>query len=106
LVTLGFLGWKQRQLKPAGIDVETEAARAKKKYKQVMVDIEDLPSVKPTETVIPLSSLDDLARIADDLVKPMLHQVEGSRHVYCIVDGAVRYQYTSQPQDSGFEGAQ
>jgi len=101
LVALGFLGWKQRQLKPAGINVETEAARAKKKYKQVMVDIEGLPSVKPAETVIPLSSLDDLVRIADDLVKPVLHQSEEGRHTYCVVDGVVRYQYTSQPQDSG-----
>jgi len=69
------------------------------------VDIEQLPSVKANETVIPLSSLDDLVRIADDLVKPVLHQVEAERHIYCIVDGTVRYQYTRQPQDSAFEGA-
>ncbi|MDH5781573.1 MAG: DUF5305 domain-containing protein, partial [Dehalococcoidia bacterium] len=93
LVALGYLGWNQTQLKPAAVDVETEAARAKKKYKQVMVDVEGLPEVKANETVIPLSSLDDLVRIADDLVKPVLHQVEAGRHIYCIVDGAVRYQY-------------
>ena len=65
-----------------------------------MVDIEELPSAKPNETVIPLSSLDDLVRIADDLVKPVLHQVEEGRHIYCIVDGVVRYQYVSEPQDN------
>ena len=71
----------------------------------MIVDIEELPEIKPNETVIPLSSLDDLARIADDLVKPVLHQVEEGKHIYCVVDGVVRYQYVIQPQDSGFEGA-
>jgi len=59
----------------------------------MMVDVEELPGVKPTETVIPLNSLDDLVRIADDLVKPILHQVEKGRHTYCIIDGGVRYLY-------------
>lgn len=100
LAALGYFGWSQRELKTAGISAaEVQAARAKKKYKQVMVDIEELPEVKPSETVIPLSSLDDLVRIADDLVKPVLHQVEEGRHSYFIVDGAVRYQYVSQPPD-------
>ena len=100
LLALGYFGWNQAQLKATGIGIEAEAARAKKKYKQVMVDIEELPSIKPNETVIPLSSLDDLVRIADDLVKPVLHQVEEGRHIYCTIDGAVRYQYPSQPQDN------
>ena len=94
LLALGYFGWSQTQLKPAGITTgEAEAARAKKKYGQVMADIEELPGVKPNEIVIPLSSLDDLVRIADDLVKPVLHQVEQGKHIYCIIDGAVRYQY-------------
>jgi len=72
---------------------EAEAARARKKYRQMMVDVEELPGVKPTETVIPLNSLDDLVRIADDLVKPVLHQAEEGRHTYCIIDSGVRYLY-------------
>jgi hypothetical protein len=93
LVALGYFGWNQSQLKPAIVDTEAEAARARKKYKQVMVDIEELPSVKTDETVIPLSSLEDLVRIADDLVKPVLHQAEEGRHIYCIIDSGVRYLY-------------
>jgi len=101
LLALGYFGWSYVQLRrePAGIDVEAEAARARKKYRQVLVDVEELPSAKPNETLIPLSSLDDLVRVADDLVKPVLHQVKEGRHVYCTVDGAVRYEYASQPQD-------
>lgn len=72
------------------------AARVRKKYKQVLVDIEELPEIKPGETVIPLGSLDDLVRISDDLLKPVLHQASEGRHVYCTIDGSVRYQYISQ----------
>lgn len=68
-----------------------------------MVDMEGLPKIKPNETVIPLSSLHDLVRIADDLVKPVLHQVEEGTHICCVVDGAVRYQYISQAQDREVE---
>ena len=81
------------------------AATARKKYKQVLGEIQKLPEVKANETVIPLSSLDDLVQIADDLVKPVLHKVAEGRHSYFIVDGTVRYQYISQSQDSAFEGA-
>jgi len=77
---------------------EAEAARARKKYRQMMVDVEELPGVKPTETVIPLNSLDDLVRVADDLVKPILHQAEAGRHTYCVIDSGVRYLYVIETQ--------
>jgi hypothetical protein len=57
------------------------------------VDVKELPEVKPTETIIPLTTLDDLVRIADDLVKPVLHQAEKGRHTYCVIDSGVRYLY-------------
>lgn len=75
------------------------AATARKKYKHVLVEIQELPSVKSNEIVIPLNLLNDLVRIADDLVKPVLHKVAEGKHIYCIVDGTVRYQYISQPLD-------
>jgi len=94
LLALGYFGWCQTQLRLAPATAgEAEAARARKKYRQMMVDVEELPGVKPTETVIPLNSLDDLARIADDLVKPILHWAEEGRHSYCVIDSGVRYLY-------------
>ncbi len=100
LLALLYFGWCRTQPVPALVaeisPADVEAARARKKYKQVLVDIEELPEIKPGETVIPLSSLDDLVRIADDLVKPVLHQASEGRHVYCTIDGSVRYQYISQ----------
>jgi hypothetical protein len=98
LLALGYFGWSQTQLRVAPVSAgEAEAARARKKYRQMMVDIGELPVVKPTETVIPLNSLDDLVRIADDLVKPVLHQVEQGVHTYSIIDSGVRYVYVSKP---------
>jgi len=99
LLALLYFGWCRTQPVPAPVaevsPAEAEAARARKKYRQVLVDIAELPEVKPGETVIPLSSLDDLVRISDDLVKPVLHQASEGRHVYCTIDGSVRYQYIS-----------
>ena len=94
LLALAYFGWSQTQLGLAPVSAgAAEAARAGKKYRQMMVDVEELPGVRPTETVIPLNSLDDLARVADDLVKPVLHQAERGRHTYCVIDGGVRYVY-------------
>jgi len=94
LLALGYFAWCQTQLRAVTVSAgEAEAARARKKYKEMMVDVEELPGVKPTETIIPLNSLDDLVRIADDLVKPVLHQAEKGAHIYCIIDGGVRYLY-------------
>ena len=48
--------------------IEAEAANAKKKYRQVIVDIEEMLEIKLNETVIPLRLLDDLVRAADGLL--------------------------------------
>jgi hypothetical protein len=57
-----------------------------------VVDIRELPSAKPSETVIPISSV-------DDLVKPaVLRQAEEGRHTYCIIDSSVRYLYVVETQ--------
>ncbi len=95
LLALGYFCWSQSQLRLAVVSAgAAQVARAGKKYKQIMVDVEKLPEVKPTEIVVPLNSLDDLARIADDLIKPVLHQVAEGRHTYCVIDSGVRYLYS------------
>ena len=99
LLALGYFGWSQTQLGLAPVTAgEAEAARARKKYRHVIVDIEELPEAKPNDTIIPLSSLEDLVRIADDLVKPILHQAEEGRHTYCIIDSGTRYLYVVETQ--------
>jgi predicted PurR-regulated permease PerM len=77
-------------------EIEGEARRVKKKYKDLIVDIEELPVAKEEETIIPLSSLDDLATAAEELLKPVLHKAEEKRHIYCTIDGSTRYEYISE----------
>ena len=97
LLALGYFGWSQTRLGLAMVSTgEAEVARARRKYKQIMVDVEELPEAKPSDTVVPLSSVDDLARIADDLARPVLHRAEEGRHSYCVIDGGLRYLYVVQ----------
>jgi hypothetical protein len=72
---------------------EKETLRAQKKYRNIIVEIREMPEVKQGETVILLSSLDDLVRTAESLLKPVLHKAEGRRHFYCVFDAATRYEY-------------
>jgi len=94
LLALAYFGWSQVQLGRTPLtEAEAEVARAGKKYKQMMLEVRALPQAGPSETVVPLSSVDDLVRVADELVKPVLHEVDAGRHSYCVIDGGVRYLY-------------
>jgi len=76
--------------------IEEEALRARKKHKDVIVDIEELPEAKAGEMVIQLSSLDELIKAADGLLKPVIHKAGVQRHTYCVIDGLTRYEYISE----------
>jgi len=95
VVVLLYAVWSYRQanrLKVPIPEVEAEAIRAKRKHKDIIVDVQSFP---PTDgqAVIPLDSLDELVKFADALLKPVLHRAETGRHTYCVVDGVIRYQY-------------
>jgi len=76
--------------------VEEEVLRARKKHKDVIVDIEELPEAEAREIVIQLSSLDELIKVADGLLKLVLHKAEAHKHTYCVIDGLTRYEYISE----------
>ncbi len=84
--------FKPEKLSP----VEEEALRARKKHKDVIVDIGELPEAKAREMVIQLSSLDELIKAADGLLKPVLHKAEAHKHTYYVIDGLTRYEYISE----------
>lgn len=97
-----FVLRNSRQAKALVISgMEEEALQAKKKHKGVIVDVGALPATGAKEVVIPIGSVDELVRTADALLKPVLHQAESDKHTYCVIDGAIRYQYISQPEGSG-----
>jgi hypothetical protein len=63
------------------------------KYKNIVVEAQELPLVKPGDTIILVSSLEDLNRTAESLLKPMIHTVKGHRQIYYVIDGTTRYEY-------------
>jgi hypothetical protein len=73
--------------------IEKKAQQAQKKYKNIIVEIKELPELKPGETAIILDSLDDLIHTAEGLFKPVLHKTEGQRHIYYVFDVAIRYEH-------------
>lgn len=60
-------------------------------HKEMIVDTSEVPPV--TRTVIEISSLDDLARTAEVLARPIMHSVTGDEHTFFIIDGETRYQF-------------
>jgi hypothetical protein len=43
--------------------------------------------------VVETSSLDDLARTAEVLARPIMHSVIGNEHIFFILDGDTKYQF-------------
>lgn len=86
-----FMYFRSRPEKLA--EIEKRAQQAAKKYKDIIVEIKELPEVKAGETVISLDSLDALVKTAQGLLKPVLHRAEKEMHIYCLLDASVRYQY-------------
>lgn len=100
VILLGFyVLWNYNRSKLIEIPyADVEAQRARRKYKDIFVDVDDLPLIGEEETVISVHSLDDLAATADRLLRPVLHKAEAKKHVYCIIDGHTRYKYVSVEQ--------
>jgi len=85
-----------KRVKPTPLTaVELEAQRARKKHKDVIVDVEELPEAEAEVMVISLGSLDELVKAADALLKPVLHKAQARKHTYCVIDGLTRYEYVS-----------
>ena len=87
-----FAIYRYRQAEEAPVWDE-QAIRTKKERKDVIVDVEELPPSWISNAAIPFDSLDELVKIADALLKPVLHKAEPGKHTYYVVDGAIRYTY-------------
>ncbi len=92
-----FAGWSYKEAKHLQVpipEVEAEAIQAKKKHKDVIVDVQALPP-RGGHVVIPLDSLDELVKVADALLKPVLHRAEVEKHTYYVTDELTIYEYLS-----------
>ncbi|HUU65534.1 MAG TPA: DUF5305 family protein [Dehalococcoidales bacterium] len=79
--------------------LEADDLQVKGKHQDLVVDVEKLPDTRDEETLIELGSLDELAKVAESLLKPVLRLAEPERHIYCVIDGMARYQYVSLAEE-------
>lgn len=75
--------------------VEQEVTRIKKKYRERIIEATSQIATEG-ERVISLDSIEDLLGTADELGKPIIHQLpinRGDPHAYYVFDSGTRYQH-------------
>ncbi len=84
--------------------VKRDAGFAGGKYKEAVVNVEELPDLRSGNgsragrnpgDYIRVASLDELVKISATLFKPVLRKTHPDRHVYRVVDGRTTYEYVS-----------
>lgn len=74
------------------------------KHRDIFVDVAELPPPAVTDKVAQIDSLPEMVKLSDSLLKPVLHQKEGDKHTYCVIDGATRYVFIIiEPPPRGIE---
>lgn len=75
--------------------IEEEALLVKKRYGVRLVEALSIPS--GGERAMPLSSMEDLVKVADELAKPIIYQAPGTAGeppAYFVLDGTILYRYS------------
>lgn len=102
-----YVGWNYAQAKPLPLtSAEKEAKQAAKKHQDLVVEVGNLPEFEdmilsltsPKGLIVSVNSLDELIKIAENLLKPVLHITEAEKHIYCVLDGLTRYEYVALHQ--------
>ena len=93
-----FLEWRKRRedLSP----VWMAAQRTADKRQDVITDVTALPAPVAGGQVMTCRSLDELVKLSDALLKPILHQVSDGVHLYAVIDGTSRYEYSVSEKEN------
>ena len=73
-----------------------EARRLRRKYRKRIAEADAGGPDLPGERAVPLASMEDLARVSDELLKPIVYTGPAGAdgpHLFFVVDGVVRYEY-------------
>jgi len=65
-------------------------------YRELITETDEEPSA--TATIINLNTLEDLAKTAEILARPILHAHTDDRHTFYVIDEGTTYQYKTHPQ--------
>lgn len=83
--------------RPRRVDLlAREVRRIRRKYRKRMAQLGPGQSGLPGEEAVPLGSIEDLARVSEELLKPIIHSGPadpGEPHIFFVVDGTTRYEY-------------
>ncbi len=88
---LGYYWAKPPKLPPA----DEEAKQAKRKHKDMILDVKEMPLMTVPDGLVELSALAELVRVADGMAKPVLHKVEDDNHIYLVITENAQYLYMS-----------
>jgi hypothetical protein len=100
LVVIVLYYSKYREQRFSGFDMELQ--KIKKSYGARIAESKGNPVVNNINP-IPMNSIGDLMKIADELGKPVVHQSEGPSgdiQLYYVIDGNTRYQYSLSKENS------
>jgi len=64
-------------------------------YKDIIAQTTAPPPKTPQTKTINLTTLEDLAKIAETLIKPILHTQKDNEHTFYIIDNNTTYKYTT-----------
>lgn len=92
LVGTLLTGWAYFSIeKPKKVEELVEPLR------ELVVELSEEPKVPEGGTTVRVGRMEDLAKIAEGLVKPILHvrlpSPDGEEHLFLVMDGSVRYEH-------------
>ena len=64
-----------------------------KKYSDIIVESGDIVEKGPERTLVRVKSFEDLVKISDESVKPIIHREENGKHIFYVIDIDVRYEF-------------
>ena len=96
---LGYaVWWMMKRPPPPFID------RVKRRYGEKVVESSEPPTKRIEKVTIKVKSIEDLAKISEETIKPIIHEesimkkegLKMRRHVFYVLDANVRYEFTAE----------
>jgi hypothetical protein len=96
LIGLVLSVWAYTKAKPTKLEKpEKYLEEIIEPYEDIIAEVTQEPTYKAPLTTMPMKSMEDLVKIADNLAKPILHiEKVGNNHVFYVIDETTRYEYT------------
>lgn len=96
LIGLAITTWARSKTKPTKREKpEKYLEEIIEPYEEIIAEVTREPTQKVPTTTLPMKSIEDLVKIADNLAKPILHVEKAeNKQVFYVLDETTRYEYT------------